>query len=278
MFKNLVLLNNSKRGVFMKTKAFFLVIFIAVLLVVMGCGSGSRVTINLSAGEGVNLNGALVRLTNHDGNELHVYEQVARGNIVNFRNVAQGTYSLRVTHLGITMTGSNNLQIMAKEFLSSETVSYIGGLGPAGGIVFYDKGNNNDGWRFLEAAPADSEFNAQWGAFRHDVAGTQLGIGTGRRNTELIVARLGQLGETGRAAQLCVSLNINGFNDWFLPSRDELNQMFQRRAIIGGFSNYWYWSSSQSNTNSAWNQNFLNGNQNYFNKSQSGRVRAVRAF
>jgi len=261
----------------MKTKH-FLVALLSVLLVIMGCSSGSKVTINLSAGEGVNLNGATVTLTNHDGNLLHVYEQVARGNIVNFRNVAQGTYSLRVTHLGVIITVNNNLQIMAKEFLSSETVSYIGGVGPAGGIVFFDKGNNSDGWRFMEAAPASSEFDAQWGAWGHDVSGIQLTVGSGRRNTELIVARLVQLGETGRAAQLCVALNINGFNDWFLPSRDELNQMYLNRAIIRDFSDSWYWSSSQWSALDVWGQSFGNGDQGISSKGGTNRVLVVRAF
>jgi len=54
--------------------------------------------------------------------------------------------------------------------------------GPAGGYVFYEKGSVSDGWRYLEAAPASSEFNAQWGAYGKDVSGTLTGIGTGRAN------------------------------------------------------------------------------------------------
>jgi hypothetical protein len=151
-------------------------------------------------------------------------------------------------------------------------------LGPAGGIVFYDKGNSNDGWRFLEAAPTNREFTAIWGSTSENIAGTLTAIGTGRNNTNLIVDSQGGASVTGTAAQRCAALNINGFSDWFLPSRDELNLMYQNRSRIGGFQNAWYWSSSQSNTSNALYQHFSNGNQSNYYKSSAGSVRAVRAF
>ena len=155
----------------------------------------------------------------------------------------------------------------------------IGDRGPAGGIVFYDKGVVSNGWRYLEAAPHDLG-PVRWGAHEQNVSGTEMGVGSGKRNTEIIVARLRQLGETGRAAQVCASYDANGFTDWFLPSRDELNLMFQnlKRINLGNFSNHWYWSSSQVNSHSAWGQGFDNGSQGYYSKSYEGSVRAVRAF
>jgi hypothetical protein len=127
-------------------------------------------------------------------------------------------------------------------------------IGPAGGIVFYDKGFYSDGWRFMEAAPASSEFNAIWGSTSVYVTGTQKGIGTGRTNTNLIVAMQGGPNAAGTAAQRCAALNINGYTDWFLPSSDELDLMYQilHRIGLGEFQNTWYWSSSQSNTARAW--------------------------
>ena len=50
---------------------------------------------------------------------------------------------------------------------------------------------------------------------------------------------------------------------------------------IGGFANYYYWSSSEfgSSATHAWDQNFTNGSQQYYSKNYSGNgVRAVRAF
>ncbi|MCL2187085.1 MAG: hypothetical protein FWB86_14735, partial [Treponema sp.] len=86
---------------------------------------------------------------------------------------------------------------------NNETKTYkIGDTGPAGGIVFYDKGNTDGGWRYLEAAPASSEFSAEWGLAYFSLK-TDPEIGTGRRNTALIVAALNKIRETaGRAARL----------------------------------------------------------------------------
>ena len=103
----------------------------------------------------------------------------------------------------------------------------IGEQGPSGGIIFYDKRNYSDGWRYLEAAPSDTEFVAQWSPLRTKIGRTNKKIGRGIRNTILIANRLNQLGESGYAAQLCASLEINGFDDWFLPSAEELMLMYR---------------------------------------------------
>ena len=156
----------------------------------------------------------------------------------------------------------------------------IGDFGPAGGIIFYDKGVFSGGWRYLEAAPAETEFQAPWGAYDKDVTGTETGVGFGKRNTQIIVEFLKRIGESGKAAQLCASLNFDGFNDWFLPSKDELDLMYKnlKQKGLGGFSNNWYLSSSQHNTTYAWDQNFSNGVQRNYVKLLTDSVRAVRAF
>jgi TolB-like protein len=160
-------------------------------------------------------------------------------------------------------------------------VYIVGKRGPAGGIVFYDKGSVSNGWRYLEAAPADTEFTASWGAYEKNVSGTSTGIGTGKRNTQIIIDFLRGIGENGKAAQRCAQLNIGGFNDWFLPSQDELELMYKnlKQKGLGGFGNDSYWSSSQVDNYDAWYQRFSDGRQDHFNhKSVPFSVRAVRAF
>jgi len=156
----------------------------------------------------------------------------------------------------------------------------IGDTGPAGGIIFYDRGFVSDGWRYLEAAPAGTDFTAQWGAYEKDVSGTGTTIGSGKRNTQLIVERLKQLGENDRAAQICVGMVINGYKDWFLPSRDELDLMYRnlKQKGLGGFSIFEYWSSSQYSNYRAWFQSFSDGSHYDATKIGTTSVRAVRAF
>ena len=100
-------------------------------------------------------------------------------------------------------------------------------------------------------------------------------IGTGNQNTIDIVAQNGA-GDTF-AAGVCSNLSEGGYDDWYLPSKDELNKLYTNRVAIGGFSGY-YFSSSEGGAGNAWNQNFSNGVQNNGLKSDTNRVRAVRAF
>jgi len=165
----------------------------------------------------------------------------------------------------------------------------VGNRGPAGGWVFYDKGVVTNGWQYLEAAPNDVG-PTQWGVFGSTVNGTSTAVGTGRANTQRIVPALNQTGEDG-AALLSTSLNINGYTDWFLPSKDELNLMYVNlhRRGLGGFGNGWYWSSSQSNSYpnyDVWIQSFRDGDQAESGDSDSrptqkirtNPVRAIRQF
>ncbi|MDR2596603.1 MAG: DUF1566 domain-containing protein [Treponema sp.] len=154
----------------------------------------------------------------------------------------------------------------------------IGDTGPAGGIVFYDKGFTSDGWRYLEAAPAGTEVAIVWGPNKN-IAGTETAIGTGRQNTRLIIAALGA---EESAARLCVNLNINWRNDWFLPSIDELDLMYKnlKQKGLGGFEDGFYWSSSQDagNYTLALTKLFSDGNQYVGYKDYANNVRAIRAF
>ena len=156
----------------------------------------------------------------------------------------------------------------------------IGDTGPAGGIVFFDKGFVGDGWRYLEAAPARGELTAEWGALRRGISGTGTAVGSGKRNTQIIVEQLNQLRESQRAAQICASMEINGYNDWFLPSKDELDMLYKNlmQKELGGLDIGWYWSSSQTSNRDAWGQDFRGGRQASHFKSDTYRFRAIRSF
>lgn len=163
----------------------------------------------------------------------------------------------------------------------------VGAKGPAGGIVIYDKGFYSEGWRYLEAAPTDQGTNVMWGCYGSQVSGSaNTAIGTGRANTTAIV---NSCNENLIAARICDDLVVNGYSDWFLPSKDELNRLYLLRYFIDGLDlNKMYWSSSSYNADDSWGLYFSSiysslGVTNpilHFERSvsQNCSVRAIRAF
>ena len=215
---------------------------------------------------------------------------------------------------------------------------YTKGVSFCPGYVFYDKGYYSDGWRYLEAAPADlkvidgvpsvdstidgyssASAGFPFGYYKKGsvsycyVSGgtvysesdcTRTGIGTGKINTQLLVSAMGDEAYSNSygtdktknyAARLCDVLEYTAdgitYDDWFLPSKDELNLMFFNLNLLiaglggsAGFT-YYYWSSSEgNNTFDAWYQNFSHVDSiNYGSQVDGSRyitnyVRPVRVF
>jgi len=153
-----------------------------------------------------------------------------------------------------------------------------------GGIIFYILQQGDIGYvagqvNGLIAAPSDQDnFGLlEWGCYGTSIPGTGNQIGTGNQNTINILA--GCANDITTAADICASLTIGTYNDWFLPSKDELNEMYLNKAAIGGFSHDNYWSSTEYNSGYAWRQSFSIGQQTNTNKNAIyNYVRAVRAF
>ncbi len=79
----------------------------------------------------------------------------------------------------------------------------------------------------------------------------------------------------------CHTRNENMFSDWRLPSKNELNLMYDNlhRKGKGNFSNQNYWSNDFYEENNAWVKNFSNGKLDYFSTSiNTYNVRCVRDF
>ena len=97
-----------------------------------------------------------------------------------------------------------------------------------GGVVFWvDPADNTKG---LVVDVNDLSTSAVWGCNGTGITGADgTTIGTGAQNTLDIEA-----GCTtgGTAADLCANSTVGGFNDWFLPSKDELNEIYQNKATI----------------------------------------------
>ena len=123
---------------------------------------------------------------------------------------------------------------------------------------------------------ADDEGFFQWGCIGMDIPGTSTALWTGQVNTEII---MNECGQSGNAAFACSNTNRGGNLDWFLPSVNELQLLFQNKSEIGNFTNNLYWSSSAaSNNNEAYALDFSNGIQMPTPRNTGGRVRAIRYF
>jgi len=152
-----------------------------------------------------------------------------------------------------------------------------------GGIVFYKNASGNHG---LVAAPSDQSAGIPWynGTFFITNVNATLPF-SGDDNTNSIVA---QQGDGNYAAKLCYDLILNGYDDWFLPSKSELVELYNQRVNVGGFEETYYWSSTENNNDIstfndslAWYMSFddsLNGYKNCYYKDYNARVRAIRSF
>ena len=202
------------------------------------------------------------------------------------------------------------------------TLCAVGVSGPGGGtIVYVDSTNEMPGYDYLEVAPADASTGVGWStttlrcgpaaitdcqvSFLSD-AGTALGyfgLGTGRAATAAIVARHDAGGVSkalyaaGVADAYTTVTTTATVSDWFLPSKDELNEVCKYarntgqaagastvctggalRTGVGGFSSGYYWSSSEYGVYGAWPQSFYDGGQGGTFKNATLYVRPVRAF
>lgn len=229
--------------------------------------------------------------------ELSVDED-GKATIAGLSGITNSTkVKIRVKETATTLAG------IVKEILVTNEFA-VGAIGPSGGYIFYDKGDYTDGWRYLEAAPAG------WGRPEHDpiyrygnyrpaggisteVGGIETAIGAGKANTVALIEAMGEEAyidyinptKSKYAAKVCADfvLTKNGivYDDWFLPSKDELNQIYHNLRVerLGNFSTTNnYLSSSESSAGGAWSQYFDNGHQTRSNRTNEIAIRPVRAF
>jgi len=150
-------------------------------------------------------------------------------------------------------------------------VSFYLGQSYEGGIIGYLDSTHKHG--IIVAAET---FEAEWGCGGTQILGANgTAIGTGYQNTTEIE---NSCPTQGTAADLCGNLLYQGQIDWYLPSKEELYQLYLNRNIIGGFVDDVYWSSSEHNNTDAWALLFTTGEQEPQFKSHKHFVRPVRSF
>jgi len=174
---------------------------------------------------------------------------------------------------------------------NKNSTSYAVGDFAHGGIVFWVDETGRHG---LVCTKEDQSAGIIWARRFIDTEAFGDGLFFGKKNTSIIISAQTAVGDTDviYAALICDELTITEdgiiYDDWYLPSRTELNLMWKNRAAInrtalanGGNAfenNGFYWSSNEYTDNLAWMQLFYSVNQHYYFKSDIARVRAVRAF
>ena len=189
----------------------------------------------------------------------------------------------------VVPTGPGNSIRLVKtiDAIIAPPVAYhIGQTGPGGGKIFITPttlGNNTG--RYFEVAPKNwytgSKLPYFKSAWRNDgptvkwlvgVGTTAVEIGRGYQNTLAIAAR-----HAVSAAAYCRSYHGGGKTDWFLPSKNELNELHTHRSAIGGFLSEVYWSSTEANADYASSKDFLNGVASINNKTNKNHIRPIRS-
>ncbi|MDT8887869.1 hypothetical protein PQG44_09285 [Aquirufa sp. LEPPI-3A] len=169
---------------------------------------------------------------------------------------------------------------------SAETLK-IGDFHQGGVIAYFfketDPGYVRGEQHGFVVSPEDVSKSTYWGCQGFSITKARAEyIGSGKMNSAEIVR---MCGTPNSAARLCANYTYGGYTDWFLPSKDELNQIYLQADKIGGIDKTdLYWSSTEymgttiTDQNIAWLQLFIDGSYREARKNELYRVRAIHYF
>jgi hypothetical protein len=189
--------------------------------------------------------------------------------------------------LVVLATGIFLISISNSKFVAAYK---IGDQGPAGGIIFYvDDASKFENFDYLESAPSLCEGKEKfWALTPEDLASAVKvvsgweadSIGLGQESTNAMLGVSENFYDSKTASGFADALECGGKSDWFVPSKSELDLMYQNLALneIGDFSDGYYWSSSYYLAGRAWNRPFSDGVSFDGNKDGNFAVRPIRAF
>ncbi|MEW7279571.1 DUF1566 domain-containing protein [Aquimarina sp. 2201CG1-2-11] len=194
-----------------------------------------------------------------------------------------GNYSWVHDNLGVYTAGTGIAISGGNVISTTNACGLLIGDTHQGGIIFY---LDPSGCHGLISMATDQSMGIQWyNGSNIDTYAYGNGIGSGEGNAQGIRRWQGEC-TSCYASELCQDLDSGGFTDWYLPSRYELNLMYQNigqgNALglgnVGNFADSPYWSSTEYDTNEAWLQIFNTGFIGKILKLNTFNVRAIRAF
>ena len=165
-----------------------------------------------------------------------------------------------------------------------KTTYAVGDVGPSGGVIYYDVDADNGaatndgltsaecGWRYLETLSGELSSTYKFSTKSSGSFDTKTGLGEGKTNTEKKL-----VGEEFPAATICADYSKTTdsgikYDDWFLPSIDELTKLitsgisseklkvwssglYVSSSEAGGNKVYAYYGTSKD-TNNGYDGNF----------------------
>jgi hypothetical protein len=205
------------------------------------------------------------------------------------------TYYVRAYATNAIGTGYGD----AQSFTTSSSALILPTVGSSygGGKVAYVYQNGDPGYSsssvpVLIAANADQVGNLSGGTALWSITGgsgdaQKVGLigssfealGAGLSNTNAIITKYG----TGNyAAKFAREYTDGTYNDWYMPSINELGKLYLNRVAIGGFSTQYYWSSTEVQESStqisgySWSFNGSGNDKHMDTKAWNMKIRAVR--
>jgi len=192
----------------------------------------------------------------------------------------------------LIITGFNSCLLVTKNIVSIEKSSHnradfrktykIGDFGPANSleingkrsIVFYVTENGKHGLEVSFLSLGRYKWSQVSNRLVNRNKPLSNKIGSGKTNTDLIIK---QNRKGLYAAMACKAYRGGGKSDWYLPSKDELNEIYKNKKDTVAY-NVIYWSSSEKNSKRAWYQAFQTGYQFAAEKNRKQDVVCIRNF
>lgn len=214
---------------------------------------------------------------------------VAEGSVSSETEISDSSGEAKINWTLGASVGVQTLTVTAEGVsfnITASAVPFAVGDFHEGGVVFYVDETGEHG---LICTVLDQSEDAIWTGSASEIAGADNElVGGGYQNTVDIISGYIPGDVVDTAARISWNLVLSGYDDWYLPSKDELNLMYQNKAAIdetalanGGdaFTANSYWTSTEYNDGFAWRQVFTGGSQYYYTKTMyEGSVRSVRTF